>query len=333
MWDSKQVWSLWTLLFIVIGCTLEDEIIHEHSLKIIPEQIARKSINPEEGKISDINLIIFDEDGDVEYRRYLSSRELSGTNGALSIDVKLLRGLKTSIFCCANIGYELTSVKSLKDLSECRYSLAYPDEIKMGIPMSAFVQKVWGMKEKEITLPLKRMMSKVSISLDRSQLDNDVRIYARKVIIGNCPRSVSIIGPSSALNSRDIFDLGFTRTGSELDALNRDAYSGVSEEISLYMLENMNGDLLDDTVDDSGKILNDSHAGVCSYIELHIEYISDSYHTKPSEYLKYRFYLGENNYNFDIERNCHYHYAIQFYGDGLGTTGWRLDKSALDERQ
>ena len=112
--------------------------------------------------------------------------------------------------------------------------------------------------------------------------------------------------------------------------MNKETSPGRSGEVSVYMLENMMGDLLEDTVDDTGKLVSGAVAQSCSYISVECEYVSKELNTRPGEYLIYRFYLGEENWNFDIERNTHYHFVVQPYGDGLGGSGWRIDKSALE---
>ena len=45
--------------------------------------------------------------------------------------------------------------------------------------------------------------------------------------------------------------------------------------------------------------------------------------------LKYRFYLGEDRNNLDIERNCHYSITICPKDEGINSDGWRVDKSKL----
>lgn len=294
-----------------------------------PETMVTKSTDPDEALISDINLFVFSEDGFLEETRYLSSRTIGNANGSISISVPLVRGIKESIVCCANFGYQIKGINTMKDLSGYRFYLAYPDEYSHGMPMTAKVEKVWNTGEDTITIPLVRMMSKISVAMDRSELDNDVRLLVKGVWIGNCPRSASVVGPSSVQSNLDTFEKGFEKSFGQVDQMNKEASPGVSGEASVYMLENMMGDLLDDTVDDHGKLVKGAVAGSCSYIAVECEYTSQEHNTKPGEYLLYRFYLGESNCNFDIERNCHYHYVVQPYGDGLGESNWRIDKTAL----
>lgn len=290
----------------------------------------RSADPPDESTISDLNLFVFSEDGFLEEFRYLSSRTLEKNGGRISIQVPLVRGIRASIACCANFGYEIKGISTLMELSAYRYNLAYPDEYSRGIPMSALVTKVWSTDDDSVTIPLERIMAKISVSMDRSALDNGVRLSVKGVTIGNCPRSASVIGPSSVQGALDVFAKGFVKSFSQVDAMNKETSPGRSGEVSVYMLENMMGDLLEDTVDDTGKLVSGAVAQSCSYISVECEYVSKELNTRPGEYLIYRFYLGEENWNFDIERNTHYHFVVQPYGDGLGGSGWRIDKSALE---
>lgn len=296
----------------------------------VPGAMATKSADPDENLVSDINLFIFSEDGFLEESRYLSRRAVENAGGKISLQVPLVRGIKESIVCCANFGYEVKGIKTHKELSDYRYNLAYPDEFSRGIPMTAEIERVFNVDEKVVTIPLVRMMSKISIAMDRTELDSDVRLLVKGVWIGNCPRSASVTGPSSVQGSRDVFEKGYVKTFAQVDQMNKEVAPGISGEASVYMLENMMGDLLDDTVDDHGKIIKGAVAGSCSFIAVECEYYSPAHHTRPGEYLLYRFFLGESNSNFDIERNCHYHFVVQPFGDGLGDSSWRIDKTALE---
>ena len=65
-----------------------------------------------------------------------------------------------------------------------------------------------------------------------------------------------------------------------------------------------------------------------SYVEMSIDYSSSELISYDSP-LIYRFHLGENAVNLDIERNSHYHITILPENDGLSGDGWRVDKSGI----
>lgn len=329
----RIILQLFTLM-VLHSCSAESTFeMLPVELTMVPVSLQTKGNDPDENLINDLNLFIFNEEGQLEDSKYLSSREIGRNGGKVSVTVSLARGRKTRIACCANYGFKIEGIGSFKELSAFRFSLAYPDEYSRGMPMSGNMFGIWTTNDKEITVPLERMMSKISVSLDRSALDDDVRISVKSMTICNSPRSTSVFGHSSAAGSSDVFRRGLSKSYAAADDLNIEASPGVSREVCLYLLENMRGDLLDDTTDDSGKVLPSAISQSCSYMELEMEYLSDTWQTKPDEYLKYRFYLGESNFNFDVERNCHYHYSIQPYGSGLTEDNWRIDKSSLTRRQ
>ena len=207
--------------------------------------------------------------------------------------------------------------------------MAYPDEYTRGLIMSSVSTiRVGG----DLNINLERTMAKVSIRIDRSALDKDVRFTARSVVVGGCPNSVTPFAPGKARSSSDIFTSGFSKSGAAIDPLNTDESFALSGEVSLYILENLQGDLLSNVTTDQGKVFTDSRYGeVCSYVEMKFEYYSPSKHTRPGEYLIYRFYLGEGLNNFDVRRNTHYRITVRPEGDGLNENSWRVDQGAIEE--
>ena len=280
-----------------------------------------KSELPDEDKISDISLLIFDAYGRLEYSSYLV--------GTQTFQVKLLRGEKYFIRALVNFGYKVET-KRIEDLKNLIFHLAYPDEYRRGIPMSAAVEVVIG-KDREIIIEPEKLMSRISIRLDRSKLSDDVRMDVSSVRIGNCPKIVKVFEESRAESEDDCFTSGFSRNGPECAALNTESSSRISDEISLYMLENMQGRFSENGIlSDDEKVFNDydRRNKTCSYIEIGLEYSSPTWNSMGSPLL-YRFYLGEDRNNLDVERNCHYHITICPKDDGLGNDSWRVDKTGL----
>ncbi len=291
-----------------------------------------KTLDPDETEISDLNIFLFDGKGRMEESRFISGRELYKIDNGVEYGFTWLIGTECQVYACANFGFRMSAVNSLQDLEDFRYHLAYPDEYSRGIPMSGKSEKilVTGQTEK-IDLQLERLMSKISVSINRTKLDKGITFNIKGISIGGCPRSVNAFKSSKALNSNDIFTKGFSKNYIEADGLNIDEQPGISKEVSVYMLENMQGELLPNAKDEKDKILDslDAVSRVCSYIELQAEYKSDSLYSAAENYLIYRFYLGDKPSNFDVERNCHYHISVIPEKDGLNGTGWRIDKSSL----
>ena len=267
-----------------------------------------RSASPDETRISDLNLFAFRDDAELEAQLWISQRAFS-EGGEYTLP--LPKGLPYSLYACVNFGHEISGIRSREDLEDYRHYMAYPDEYSRGIPMSG-IAEIDGETD-QVTISLERMMAKISLCIDRRRLDPDVRFNVRSVVIGNSPRSAAAFGTSRAQGTMDTFSRGFDRTGTQADGLNR-IRSETSEEVSVYMLENLQGE----------------EPEVPSYIEIEVEYDSSSRYNLPGKYLIYRFYLGNGPGNHDVQRNFHYHFTVRPEGDGLLTEdGWKVDKSAL----
>ena len=287
-----------------------------------------RSVLPDETLVSDINLLIYNSEGLLEERRFLSGRQLSVTDGAVRLKTGLLKGVPYDIFAAANIGYALP-VLSRKDIESYRYHLAYPDEYSRGMPMSAHLDGYVNEGETEVLLPLVRTMARIDVNIDRTKLDSDVSFQVTSVHVGNGPSSVRLFSDSRAESASQVFAGGFSLEGKQVQALNIDQTTGVSGSVSLYLPENLQGDLLD-TDDEAEKQFSEGPYGqVCSYLEIRGSYHSDTWHTRPGESLIYRFYLGDGPGNFDVYRNTACQVTVHLQGTGLEEDGWRVDKSRL----
>lgn len=321
------------LLFFALSCSESDPAPGEAviTIKLTDNCMQTRSEDPDEEMVSDVNWFVFNEDGLPELCGYISRRQLLSAGGVVNIQVPVAVGAEYQVYACVNATEDLTDIGSLSELMEKRFWLTYPDDYVVGMPMSGHWSGRITEDGQTVEIPLERMMAKVSLRMDRTDLDDDITMNVRSVEIGNCPRSVLYFGDSAARSSSDVFSSGFIKSYEDADGLNIDESLGMSQEVSVYMLENMQGDLLPDAEEDSDKILSGEYASVCSYIEIKAEYISAAYTTYPSRYLTYRFYLGEGVGNFDIRRNCHYHFVISPDGDGISESSWRVDISELTD--
>ncbi len=291
-------------------------------IRFAGDALHTRAIDPDEERLSDISLMIFDETGTAEECFWMSE-------GMFECSARLVYG-KKYIFCaCANFGYQVYA-EHIGELDEIRYHLAYPDEYSLGMPMFARQETVIEEGSSEVFVILERLMAKISLRMDRRQLSEDVEMLVRSVQIGNCPRSVSVFKKNKVSDEDDCFPAGFTRSDYETALLNRVSESGISNSVSLYMLENMQGEFGGNAVGDSDKIFgkDDYRKSICSYVELELEYKSDEYYSSGKG-LVYRFYLGEGLNSLDVERNCHYHITVIPEDDGLSDDGWRVDKTDL----
>ena len=327
----RRAGVLLLVLSLMIGCDNRDRDGRFAETVLVLDlegSTPTRSALPDETLVSDINLLIYNSEGLLEERRFLSGRQLSATDGAVRLKTGLLKGVPYDIFVAANIGYALP-VLSRKDVETYRYHLAYPDEYSRGMPMSAHLDGYVNEGEAEVLLPLVRTMARIDVTIDRTKLDSDVSFQVTSVHVGNGPSSVRLFGDSRAESAAQVFAGGFSLEGKQVQALNIDQTTGVSGSVSLYLPENLQGDLLS-TQDERGKVFSEGqYDKVCSYLEIRGSYHSDSWHTRAGEPLVYRFYLGDGPGNFDIFRNTACKVTVHLEGTGLGEEGWRVDKSRL----
>lgn len=278
---------------------------------------SKSSDPPEDYLVSDVNLFVFNSaEGILEESRYSDSRNLSQ-----GITVPLLKGAEYDIFACLNFGYPIAGIRSEADLNALRFHLAYPDEYHGGMPMAARLKRFIP-DSSSVVLHPERMMARIVLKMDRSLLAGDVSMSVRRVRLGGCPKSMSPFIESRAGGKDDVFRDGFSKTESEVDNLNRDGPERQSSEVCLYMLENLAGRIPESVTDPSA-------AGIYPYVELEMDYVSGSLHSKPGQWLIYRFCIGEASGVADIRRNTIYRYTIRPEGSGVEEFSWRVDKSAL----
>ena len=323
---------LFFILFVLVGCTRAELSTISVSFSLLPESNSPTRANdPDEDRIADYNLFIFNAYGLLEEKVYVSSRQLETENGVVTHHTRLMQNVPYTILAAANLGYELPC-RTLAEAKAYRYHMAYPDEFTPGIPMAVVLDNVRVGEDGHFPLPLKRLMARVDLRIDRTGLDPDVHFTVRSVQIGGCPASVQLFNVQSKAESREhIFREGYVKSWREVDALNREESLGMSGTCHFYLLENCQGDLLENVTTDQGKVFQNSlYQEVCSYIEIKADYRSPLWNSRSDSFLIYRFYLGENLNNFDVERNVCYQISVRPEGDGLREDSWRVDKSGLE---
>ena len=289
------------------------------------DALSTRALDPDEEKISDVSLMIFDEDGNAEECIWIQD-----TDGSVSVTLNV--GNRYHIMACANFGYRIYA-DHISELEEITYHMTYPDEYREGIPMYAELKNISIRADQPVILDFRRLMAKISLRMDRSRLSEGVKMNVRAVRIGNCPKCIKVFSAKNKVSSHDqCFAAGFSRNEFETTPLNIGDIDKKSAEVSLYMLENMQGNIDDGIFTDSDKTFDedDPRSRTCSYIEMELEYMSQTQYSS-SRNLIYRFYLRENRNNFDIERNCHYMITVRPEDDGLKYDGWRVDKTGITD--
>ena len=319
------------LLSLVIGCNSWDRDMERAGTALVLDVccgIPTRSSLPDDRLVSDINLLIYNAEGLLEERRYLSARQFTVEDGTIPLKTTLLTGAAYDIFVAANIGYALPAL-SRQAVDAYRFYFAYPDEYSRGIPMSARLDAYVSGGEAEVRIPLVRTMARIDLALDRTELRSDVSFQVTSVTIGNGPSSVLLFGDSKAESATQVFSSGFTLEGRQVQALNIDQSPGVSGTVSLYLPENLQGDLLETDEETEKHFTEGPYGQICSSLEIRGPYHSANWHTRAGEPLIYRFYLGDGPGNFDVYRNTACQVTVHLQGSGLEEDGWRVDKHNL----
>lgn len=317
-----RLWSVFlTVCLILSSCK---EVLPEKEaivcIEIGGERYTTRAYEPDEQLVKDISLLIFDEEGNLEYRSYMTDIDMSDSGHKLI--VPLLMNRKYSFYACANFGYAIKA-DNISQIRSLKWHMAYPDEYREGMAMAGQIENLPITETAPVIhIPLKRIMAKISLQIDRSRLDENISMLVTSVKVGNCPKYSNVFIPGKVEDSDGCFHMGFSRDESECSVLNRYMSGGLSGSLSLYMLENMQGQA--------------SHSGTseekdkaASYLEINMDYKSPTCQT-TSKPLIYRIYLGKDSNSLDVERNCHYHITVIPENDGLGAEGWRIDKSGIE---
>ena len=312
---------------ILTGCSRGqmDSTSGEMTLNIVCTSPQTKAQLPDEAKINDLNLILF-ENGKAEIAIWKDGLE---ADGRTDIDISYIKGRRYSLFVLANMGRKIAA-SDTSVLNGLAMELTDIEGFSNGIPMSAFIEDISFDGERKMQVELERMAAKISIRMDRSRLSRNVKMTVKGVRIGNYPKYAKVLGQSRVTSFHDRFDTGFHLTEDQCMALNEAGMGGVSGEASVYMLENMQGTFPYRINDDEEKVIdrNDPLFELCSYLEMEIDYSSPDLISYDSP-LVYRFYLGDGLRSLDIERNCHYRITVIPEDDGLSGGGWRVDKSGI----
>lgn len=315
-----------TALSLILGCTENpDDTTYAKDITIglFSEKMFVRSTMPDEEKISDVNILVFNSNGHLEKNIYSNT-------GQRFYQTSLLIGEEYTFTALVNFGTKI-NIRSIGELDDLCFYLVYPDEYKEGLPMYATPTKHTITQETTITLDMIRLMSKISIRVDRSKLSENVTMNVTGVRICNCPKRMYVFRSNKSSGSDDNFQLGFEHKEQECAILNDRFNNGLSKAIDVYMLENMQGAFSKDGIsEDQDKVFKESdpRTRTCSYIEMDFDYVSPSW-TSSYGPLKYRFYLGGERNNLDIERNCHYTITVCPNDDGIHGDGWRVDKGNL----
>lgn len=295
--------------------------VQEIDIRISCLECESKAAYPQEDKIYNANLYIYDANGLLETHVYHDFSS-GGAGSSASIKIRTMIGRRCNIYVVANTGYQLQDF-SLADIRKFRWNMAYPDDYARGIIMAGKMEDTV-IDANSLKIQLERVMAKLSVRMDRSMLEEGVEMSIREIRVGNCARNAILFDSSAVEKYGDVFNIGFMHDGSQARKLNISDSHGLSPELSLYMLENI---APPDVIGGQSVPNRD----LASYVEIRMDYLSDYYYTDSGKSLVYRFYIRDGE-DAVVRRNCHYHVTVRPHSDGLSCDdSWRVDKSGLSQ--
>lgn len=287
----------------------------------------------DESLVQDLNLYIINQRGGLMHHRYLTSSQLTDAgygsseigsgeliNAALE-DIVLYTNNKYMVYVVLNWGKALV-VNSQEQLLDLKYTLTNIEDIECGsggviiTGKSDYIELYDGIT---LEIPVKRIVSKVSLVCDFSGLDSDVELKVKSVCLKNAPKEVVLFGDNVAGSVIN----GEMRNSEQL--LNGLSTTG----ISFYTLENIQGNVAGATSNKEKANLLGSRRSTATYIEVVCSIVTNE---KKGD-ITYRFYLGTAHNNANIYRNTTQVIKVAFKGEAsVDENSVSVDNTSLVDR-
>ncbi len=248
-----------------------------------------------------------------------------------SLSLNLATGHTYNIYAAANMG-DLTPVfpEAESDVEDIRFTLPPFSSLNLqGMPMAGKITTSW---ESNITIPVRRLLAKVIITVDHSGMNAGGADKSFKGVTVKVHRAAQAVYPfaeggSRALSSSDLY------SGVADHHTSISEYANASEELTLYIPENMQGTLLNgnDSQWDKSESNSSLDASLCTYITL--EGVKDGSVDGVEGDFTYRFFPGEDaTENFDLEGNTLYRISMKLTWNGMYVTdNWKVEKTGWSD--
>ena len=232
-----------------------------------------------------------------------------------------------NIYMLGNVG-RLDPPMAEEQIGGMRYVVGDYEEFRTrGVPVAGVFKEFY--RGTLADFPLQRLVGQFDIRMKQSA---DKASYLIKDIrVMNCALDVypfaenakaSLFARSYQYDQRCLGDM---LTDEDVELLN---CGGV---VSLYFVENLQGELLPDNTDQSAKIpssLPDGVADCCTYIEITADVTTQMAHYTDN---RYRFYPGGNETSdFSIRRNTLYRVELDFTQNMISEQEWRIEAQEPD---
>jgi hypothetical protein len=275
--------------------------------------LSRSSSASEEDGIRTVQLFVVDGDGDIVDEDFRS--------GSTALSFKGRVGETYHLYAFANSPSRIEGLETEDDILGWEYRTTLSEHFPCGFPMAGDRKWTVDGKGASVGIELTRLVSKLILTLDKSEMDLHGEFTLNSVKLHNCPSSIKPFVQGHKV--LDAADAGEGDLASEADLTKLNA----GESVCFYILENMQGDLLPSNSDPWEKIPSNlsPSEGLCTYLEASGSYISPGYTGSDS----YRMYLGKDNVgNFDLCRNSLYRLTLSPTEDNMRKDGnWKITAS------
>ena len=288
----------------------------------------RSSIGAAEDRIDNL-LVLFYEDGRLLPELTVSLSAIGADNVAVGVSLGI--GHSFDVVSFANC----TVTPAPQTLAEAR-ALCYGCDgcsgWSQGIPMAGYKSVKVSYRMPDVEMQLVRLAARLDLTIDTSSLQHG-SISFTSVAVRQMNRSCPFFGTGCATASSGVCD-GDCASADDLASINA---SGPYCSATFYLLENMQGNLLEGNSDPDRKTPSVLSArgydpGLCTYLEIRGTYSDLSGHM-TSDSLVSHLYLGSDALgNFDLERNHRYGLSVTISDNGCLRTDWKIN-GYLDDRR
>lgn len=273
-------------------------------------------------KVSNVNYYLFDKEGNFVSQGYT---EDLGEFGIALPDIDA----HYQCFFFANVGrFAIPETTKASDMGTAvhydfqsydNYSSSVND---YGFPMAAGVADFNKVNAGNVTV--KRLVHTLRVKINTAAL-NASHLHVKNVRVRQAPRDFFPFAEKSKLTEQ------FTdKTSAEYGAdwLSAEEVEKINngEEVRLYILENMRGELIPGNTEWKNKtpqnIENRPEASKATYIEIETWVVTP---TANYDNVVYRAYLGKSPSNFDVQRSTSFLLTNVFTSDMIPDEDWRID--------
>lgn len=300
-----------TVSALMTGCTeqvsRQDVRQTVTTIRFVQQETGTRTTADDSSQSDDISLLVFDRFGMAEENIYTTENQYS---------LELISGETYSFYAFAGFGHQIYA-DEISEIDE--FTFSYTGLMAgegMRLPRYAFQKDVIIKEDMDICMELRHLLAKVSISIDRSSLDDDVSLNVTGLDICNCPVYSYIFSDNGRPAGRR--DISWPQEA--VMNLNTGGTDHIGE-VTIYLPEEPLR---------QEKRAYDSAGEDCSHIEVRMDYLSYSHFTEEGP-LIYRLHIGDSLWCSNFVRNSHHKVTLRPTGSGLESEGWKIDKTHLRE--